>query len=160
MQGKKTGGRKKGSKNKVKAADILRAGLASVPDTSVVLASKSSAPVVARPGIDAVNLLTESMRSAWEASYRKANEANDAAVELRPLELAALAATEEPARLELMAKVTVLRERVTNLRLDAGKHASNAREIAVQLAPYTHPKLQAMDSKIKGNLVIELKKNF
>lgn len=142
------GGRPKGAKNKSTKNKEVRelTSLAMVAATSkhsggILL--PPSAPVTAPPGIEPKDLLLTSMRNAWECGHKRSAEADE-------LDAAAKAATDSET-------IEHLKERATQLRIEAGRHISFAKETAKDVAPFCHPKLANVDAKVSGGLVIQLK---
>jgi hypothetical protein len=142
------GGRPKGAKNKATKNKESRALTAvamvaatSKPAGGILL--PPTAPVQAIPGIEPKDLLLTSMRTAWECAHKRSAEADE-------LDAAAALATDSET-------IEHLKERATQLRIEAGRHISFAKETAKDVAPYCHPKLANVDTKVAGGLVIQLK---
>ncbi len=168
--GKKTGGRKPGTKNK-KTIDLAktRAKFLAASTAVVVAASKSrSAKVVKtsrgpRDGMSAKDILVDAMREAHDA-YReqcaKSSEIMEAANEqtVQALALAQLDGETTDAfksrvneALEVAAKV---REQATAVRGEAMASLNLALDTAHKVAPYDHAKLQT--STVQGEMTLNV----
>jgi hypothetical protein len=132
------GGRPKGANNKKDSPDQR---LVRIDGGAVVAPPRQGAsiqrysPLIASPGIDAVNLLSHAMIAAWEEAYRKNHKAEELEPMLETLEADLLATPEGPERAALALKLDDMKQKVTNLRLEAGTHVGMATSLAEKLAP-------------------------
>jgi hypothetical protein len=49
------------------------------------------------------------------------------------------------------------RKTANELMVDAGRHVAIAQSAAVAVAPYCHPKLANTDTKLSGNVIVQIK---
>lgn len=139
-------GRPKGSKNKIKhrEAVALTSAMATaclgVPKSGVIL--PALAPTVAPPGIAPLDLILATMRGAWEAAHKCAQEADE-------IEARVPTVTE--------AEREGLQKQAREVRLEAGRHVSLANAAAKEAAPYIHSRLQSTDQKVAGNITVEIR---
>lgn len=101
-------------------------------------------PLKAPAGIEPVELMLANMRSSWILANKLGREAKRLKLEAAPL-------PQGPEKDQLNAKALDL---ANSYRIELDR----ANSFAVQVAPYRSPKLTSTDSKIIGNLTIELAK--
>ncbi len=132
-------GRKAGVPNKSTA--VKRAALAMAGEA--VAKAKGLGPIKARKGISPKDMLLDAMRQAWDAAH---------ALNAKAVEKDAEAAVEQDA-----AKVEAMRKEAVGLRLLAAEQHEIAADLATRVAPYEHAKLQNLDTRIAGNLYVNLR---
>ncbi len=103
--------------------------------------SKGKGPVKAKAGIEPLELLLTAMRTAWDRAYGLQDEAAKAQSDADKL-------VDGPEKSAAQATATLLRI--------AAVHAMDeATALANQAAPYKHPRLANLDSKVTGSLTVE-----
>lgn len=175
--GKPGPGRPKGLKNKATIEREQRQAALMAPGVVAPAKAKSKtkgAPKTAPDGISPKDLLLTSMRAAWETAHALAAVVAEHEADLAILEQAVVGQPLTNAkRLGELLGVKVgavlstgdldkararIRDEVARLKLDAGAAASRAQALAKDVAPYEHAKLQNVDGKLVGDLIVEIKK--
>ena len=168
--GRKTSGRKNGSKSKNaqererRAAEAGAAIVASAPKIAKTGDEDERANVeVAGPGITPKDLLLTAMRNAWDDAHRKADEAKelerqatalDQEAAAETLQLEELLADLQRRRAIKLDAIVQLRARASTLRLEVGLDIRLATTLAKDVAPYVHPELISHSGEITQTVTV------
>ena len=111
----------------------------------------------ARPGISPKDLLLDSMRAAWESIPALTCLAIERMEEAARIETASREQG-RPLTVDEVSRVGRLHDEAAELRLAATGQHDAATDLAVKVAPYEHAKLAQQDTKVRGNVIVNIRK--
>lgn len=139
-------GRPKGARDTAARTGTAAAReLAAQPHIARILESTKieDAPSVVPDGITPKDLLVRQMRTCWAQGHALAGEAH-------ALDRSAAHLCQGPER-------ETMRAQAVDMRKAAQDQFANASKLAMDVAPYMHAKLQNIEQRVAGDIIIEIK---